>query len=136
MPSLRVLVVDDNDLIRRLVGLILEGAGHVAVQAESGEVALEVALGDPPDVCIVDEVMPGMQGSDLIRALRRSPDPRLRELPVIGISGRPGAGQELLDAGANAFVPKPVEERALLAELERLAPLSPRARGGVRGLPA
>jgi CheY-like chemotaxis protein len=136
MPSLRVLVVDDNDLIRRLVGLILEGAGHVAVQAESGEVALEVAHRDPPDVCVVDEVMPGMKGSELIRALRRSPDLRLRAVPVIGISGRAGAGRELLEAGANAFVPKPVEEGALLSTIERLAPPSQRGHGSASGLPA
>ncbi|HVI96065.1 MAG TPA: response regulator, partial [Anaeromyxobacter sp.] len=72
MPSLRVLVVDDNDLIRQLVRLIVESGGHVAVEAESAEIALEVAREDPPDVWVVDEVMPGMMGSELIRALRGS----------------------------------------------------------------
>ncbi len=132
--SLRVLVVDDNDLVRQLVGMILEGAGHVVVQAETGELALEAAHGDPPDACVVDEVMPGMKGSELIRALRRSPDLRLRAMPVVGISGRAGAAEELLAAGANAFVAKPVEEGALLTALAQIAP-APR-RGPVSGLPA
>ena len=136
MTSLRVLVVDDNDLIRHLVRLIVESGGHVAVEAESAEIALEVAREDPPDVWVVDEVMPGMTGSELIRTLRGSPDVRLRSAPVIGISGREGADRELLAAGANAFVPKPVEEQALLSALVRAAPAA-RGRGGTPpGLPA
>jgi CheY-like chemotaxis protein len=136
MAALRVLIVDDNDLIRRLVRLIVETGGHVAVEAESAEIALEAVRDDPPDVCVVDEVMPGMTGSDLIRALRGSPDPRLRSVPVIGISGREGADRELLAAGADAFVPKPVEEQALLSALARVAPVRKRHGGAPPGLPA
>jgi two-component system, OmpR family, phosphate regulon response regulator PhoB len=117
MFPVRVLVVDDNHLIRRLLDLILEGAGYASVEAESGEVALAIALADPPDACIVDEVMPGMTGSELIRALRASGDPRLEHVPVIGISGRPGAREELLAAGATLFVPKPIQERPVLSAL-------------------
>jgi CheY-like chemotaxis protein len=110
-----VLVVDDNHLIRTLLHLILEGAGYVPVAVESGGLALEVVNEAAPDLCIVDEVMPGMLGSELIRALRTSRDPRIARLPVIGISGRAGAGRELLAAGATAFLPKPIEERAVLS---------------------
>lgn len=115
----RVLVVDDNHLIRRLLDLILEGAGYVPLEAESGDAALEVVYEVLPDLCIVDEVMPGMLGSELIRTLRRSRDPRIALLPVVGISGRAGAARELLAAGADAFVPKPVEEGAILAAVAR-----------------
>lgn len=115
MPSPpRILVVDDNHLIRRLLDLVLENAGYVSIGAESGEAALEIAREMPPDLFIVDEAMPGMKGSELIAALRHSDDPRLSRSPVVGISGRAGAARELLSAGANAFVPKPVEERAIL----------------------
>jgi CheY-like chemotaxis protein len=110
----RILVVDDNHLILRLLQLILEGAGHLPVTVESGALALEIANEAAPDLWIVDEVMPGMRGSDVIRALRRSRDPRVAAVPVIGISGRAGAAAELLAAGATAFVPKPVEEREIL----------------------
>jgi len=117
--SFRILVVDDNHLIRRLLDLILESAGHVPVEAESGEEALALLAEAMPDLCIVDEAMPGMRGSDLIRAIRRSPDPRLANVPVIGISGRTGAARELLAAGANTFVPKPVDEHAILSAVAR-----------------
>jgi CheY-like chemotaxis protein len=116
----RILVVDDNHLIRRLLDLILEGAGYVAIEAESGEAALAIAHEVLPDVCVVDEAMPGMLGSELVRALRRSGEPLLAEVPVIGISGRAGAARELLAAGANAFVRKPIEEHAILAAVARV----------------
>ncbi len=111
----RILVVDDNHLILKLLHLILEGAGYLPVAVDSGELALEIVPEAAPDLCIVDEVMPGMLGSELIRALRRSPDPRIARVPVIGISGRAGAARELLAAGATAFVPKPIEELQILA---------------------
>ncbi len=117
---LRALVVDDNDLVRRLVEFILEGAGFVAIGAESVEAALEAVRTAPPDLCIVDEVMPRLHGAELIRRLRSAGDERLASVPVIGISGRAGAGDELLAAGADAFVPKPVEERALLSAVARV----------------
>jgi len=115
----RVLVVDDNHLIRRLLGLILETAGFVAVEAESGDDALELGRDEPPDAWLIDEVMPAMKGSDLIRTLRRSRDLRLSRAAVVGISGRPGARAELLAAGADTFVAKPVDERAVLRALAR-----------------
>jgi two-component system, OmpR family, phosphate regulon response regulator PhoB len=118
-PALRVLIVDDNRLIRRLLGLIVEGAGFVAIEAESAEVALDVAREEPPHAWLVDEVMPGMTGSELIRALRSSRDPRLSGAAVVGISGRVGARMDLLGAGADAFVAKPVDEHTVLAALAR-----------------
>jgi CheY-like chemotaxis protein len=115
----RILVVDDNHLIRRLLDLILEGAGYVAIEAESGEAALAIAHEVLPDLCVVDEAMPGMLGSEVVRALRRSPEPMLASVPVIGISGRTGAARELFAAGATAFVRKPIEEHAILAAVAR-----------------
>lgn len=119
MTPIRILVVDDNHLIRRLIGLILEGAGYTPIDADSGEAALALAHADPPDVLVVDEVMPGMLGSELVRALRRSRERRLRALPVVGISGHDGAARTLLQAGADAFVAKPVEEHPLLDAIAR-----------------
>jgi CheY-like chemotaxis protein len=120
-PGLRVLVVDDNHLIRRLLTLILQAGGHEAVEAESAEDALALALETPPDAWIVDEVMPGMSGSELVRTLRRSGDARLSHAPVLGISGRAGASADLLRAGCDTFVAKPIDERRILAALGRTA---------------
>jgi CheY-like chemotaxis protein len=136
MPPVRVLVVDDNHLIRRLLDLVLEGAGYASVEADSGEAALAIVLSDPPDVCVVDEAMPGMSGSELIRLLRGSSDRRLAEMPVIGISGRAGANVELLAAGATEFLPKPIEERPLLAAIDRVLDGPRRSHRLPRSMPA
>ena len=111
----RILVVDDNLPLRVLLSHTLEEAGYVAIGAESGEAALEVAGFDPPDLCLVDHHMPGMDGAALIRALRGSPDARLRTIPAIGLTGYQPAARDLLEAGALAALQKPCGERALLA---------------------
>lgn len=116
---LRVLIVDDNHLIRRLLALIVEGAGFDAVEAESAEDALTLARAAPPDLWLVDEVMPSMRGSELVRELRRSRNRRLALAPMVGISGRAGAASDLLAAGCDAFVAKPVDERTVLDALRR-----------------
>ncbi len=115
----RILVVDDNDTLRTLVAQTLESEGYVAIAASSGEEALEVARFSPPDLCLVDHVMPGMNGAELIRALRASDDERLRAVPSIGLSAYEAARHELIAAGAVGAVGKPVTYGALL-ELVRV----------------
>lgn len=129
MTPLRILLVDDNDLVRKLLRLIVEDAGYDPVEAESGEMALALAHADPPDVVVVDDAMPGMRGAELVVALRGSPDLRLASVAVVAMSGRSTARRELFAAGADAFVPKPVEEDALLAAI-RAAHHAPRPGGG------
>lgn len=113
----RILVVDDNLTLRALLAQALEEAGYVAIAAESAEAALEVARFDPPDLWVVDHHMPGMNGAQLIRELRRSPDERLRGAPAIGLTGYEGAAQDLVAAGALCALAKPCREGALLAEV-------------------
>jgi CheY-like chemotaxis protein len=120
---IRVLVVDDNQVILRLIALVLEESGLVPVPAESGEIALALARADPPDVMVVDQEMPGMKGAELLRALRWSGVPALSAIPAIGVSAYPQAEQDLRAAGAIAFLRKPIEEEpfleAVLAALAR-----------------
>jgi CheY-like chemotaxis protein len=113
----RILVDDDNDTLRTLVAQVLEAEGYVAMAAESGEAALEVARFAPPDLFLVDHVMPGMTGAELIRALRGSVDERLRGIPAIGLSAYDGARHELMAAGAVAAIEKPVAYEVLLQQV-------------------
>lgn len=110
----RILVVDDNDTLRTLIAQALESEGYVAMAASSGEEAIEVAHFSPPDLCLVDQVMPGMTGSELIRALRSSEDERLRTVPSIGLSAYEAARHELIAAGAVGALGKPVTYGTLL----------------------
>ncbi len=116
--ALRILVVDDNDILRTLIAQALESEGYVAIGAGSGEEAMEVARFSPPDLCLVDQVMPGMTGADLIRALRASVDERLRGIPAIGLSAYAGAREELVAAGAVSAIGKPVAYGDLLARVK------------------
>jgi DNA-binding response OmpR family regulator len=116
-PTRRVLVVEDNATLRGLVSLALESNGCTPIVAESCEMALELAAVDPPDAWIVDQTMPGMTGAELVRRLRSSADARLRDAPVLGISGRDDSAFELRRAGAQHTVRKPLDDRTLRAWL-------------------
>jgi CheY-like chemotaxis protein len=101
-----------------MLSLALESAGYVAYGADSGEAALEVARFDPPDLCLVDQCMPGMTGAELIRALRSSSDERLRRIPAIGLTGLDRAARDLVAAGALFALKKPLDEGAWLERVE------------------
>jgi CheY-like chemotaxis protein len=120
-----VVVVDDDQLTRLLAQNALAGAGYDVDGYETATEALSALLqGAPAIACVVDQVMNGTSGTDLVRSLRGSTDPRLRALPVVGISSRFGA--DLLAAGADTAVAKPFEDGALRAAVERAI----RARAG------
>lgn len=110
----RILVVDDNETLRTLIAQALESEGYVAIGAGSGEEAVEIAHFSPPDLCVIDQVMPGMSGAELIRALRASGNARVRDIPAIGLSAYPGAREELVAAGAVTAIGKPVAYGDLL----------------------
>jgi CheY-like chemotaxis protein len=79
--SQHILVAEDEADIRDLLRLSLQGAGHEVTVVPDGRLALEVALSSPPRCVITDLRMPGMNGLELIRALRA--EPALRSVPVI-----------------------------------------------------
>jgi CheY-like chemotaxis protein len=112
--AFRILVVDDNEVLRTLVSQVLEAEGYVAIPVESAEAALEVARFAQPDLCIVDQVMPGMSGAEFIRTLRAGEDEQLRSIPAVGMSAYEGAQAELLAAGAIAALKKPIRYGPLL----------------------
>jgi len=114
----RILVVDDNLSLRVMLTQALESAGYVAFAAESGEAALEVARFAPPDLCLVDQCMPGMSGAELIRAMRSSSDERLRRIPAIGLTGLERFAKDLVAAGALFALTKPLDEGRWLERVE------------------
>jgi CheY-like chemotaxis protein len=116
----RILVVDDNLPLRLMVAQALEEHGYVTVAAESGEAALEAAVYEPPDLCVVDFFMPGMTGAQFIRELRASTDRQLGAVPVIGLTAYENGEQELLAAGAVLVLRKPWNETVVLAAVNRV----------------
>jgi two-component system KDP operon response regulator KdpE len=110
----RVLVVDDENEIRRFLRIGLEAYGYEVIEARSGETALQQAATAAPQIMILDLGLPDMEGHDVVRQLRE-----WSQIPVIVLSVRSGVDDKILalDAGANDYVVKPFDIRELLARL-------------------
>jgi two-component system sensor histidine kinase RpfC len=123
---LRVLVADDNPTNREVVGKILERGGHAAVVVENGEEALDAVEREAFDVVLLDRNMPGMGGMEALHAMRLMTRASGR-LPIAMISAdvTPEAKREALEAGFDAFLPKPIEALRLLEEVQALSTLKP-----------
>ncbi|HZQ74964.1 MAG TPA: ATP-binding protein [Burkholderiales bacterium] len=118
----RVLVADDNATNRQVIGKILERGGHEATLVGDGEQALERLDAERYDVVILDRNMPRMGGLEVLQALRMMTRGAER-IPVLIFSAdvTPEARQAALDAGADGFLPKPIEARRLLDEVAAAA---------------
>lgn len=110
----RILVVEDDDAIRRSIVNQLRGEGYETIEAADGNAALVAVRSGHPDLIITDLAMPRMDGFTLIAALRKS-----IRTPVIVLSVRGGEGDRIraLDIGADDFVAKPFSIAELLARV-------------------
>lgn len=110
----RILVIEDDPDIRRLVGSVLEGYGYAVALLGSGREARQAIQRQAPDLCIVDLGLPDMDGLALVRELWE--DPRFG---VIILSGRAGVSDRVLglELGADDYMVKPFEPRELVARV-------------------
>ncbi|HEX7249436.1 MAG TPA: ATP-binding protein, partial [Burkholderiales bacterium] len=129
--KLNVLVADDNPTNRQVIGKILERGGHAVTLVNDGDQALDAVENGRYDIVILDRNMPNTGGIEALQAMRLMTRGRER-LPVILLSAdaTPEARQEALEAGADAFLSKPVEAVRLLEEIVALASASGEAKGG------
>lgn len=115
-----VLVVDDEEMTRRILATLLKLDGHECVEAEDGLEALEKTVALNPDAIILDVMMPVMDGITVCKKLRA--DPATAHVPIVMLSGRAqiNAEGEGLEAGANAYMRKPIEPKKMLEILKDL----------------
>ncbi len=113
--SLRVLVVDDSDTVRRSVREVLELAGIEVEEADSGKAALQSVYKKVPDLLLLDLSMPGMNGLSVLKALRNAYSKI--ELPVILVTPADSPAENVLalDLGANDYISKPLDLDVLWA---------------------
>ena len=111
---LKILVVDDEISLRETLTYNLEREGYAVTSAGDGEIALELARRNPPDLIILDLMLPGMDGFDFCRALRRESN-----VPIIILSARDDEFDRVigLEIGADDYISKPFSMRELLARV-------------------
>jgi CheY-like chemotaxis protein len=115
MAMIRILVVDDDRLIRQMVRDLLEIADFAVGEAVDGADGLAQAAAFHPDLILLDLMMPDLDGYAVCRALKA--DPITRAIPVIFLTASPGLdlNREAYAAGAAACLTKPFRREALLA---------------------
>ncbi|MFZ5478371.1 MAG: response regulator [Myxococcota bacterium] len=117
-----ILVVDDNAANRKLLRVLLAGEGYDVRLARDAEEALATLADARPALVLMDLGLPGMDGLELTRRIKA--DPATRALPVVAVTARVMQGDEERArlAGCDAYVPKPVDTRALRALVRSFVP--------------
>jgi signal transduction histidine kinase len=113
----RILVVDDDEIIRKLLRRVLERSGFLVDEAASGEAAFEQIVAHRPDLILLDVVMGGMDGFSTCRQIKGSE--AMKEVPIIFVTGRSDTGSivEGLDAGGSDYITKPINRHEALARI-------------------
>jgi DNA-binding response OmpR family regulator len=118
---MRVMIVEDEPNIVESLSFVFSREGWQVTAALDGDTAIELLLGEPPDVLVLDVMLPPHSGFEVLKRVRK--EPGLRDLPVIVLTAK---GQEkdrhtALRLGADAFVTKPFSNRDIVQQVRNLA---------------
>ena len=112
--SSRILVVDDDIALAEMIGIVLQAEGFEVVDCADGAQALDVFHQVTPDLVLLDLMLPGMDGIEICRLIRRESD-----VPVVMLTARSDTADVVagLEAGADDYVPKPFKPKELVARV-------------------
>lgn len=121
-----VLIVEDNERNLKLVRDVLQAKGYATIEAGTAEEGLELARSRAPGLILMDIHLPGMSGIEALKALRA--EPATAGIPVIAITASvmKESVREVMAAGFNAFIEKPINVLGFLEQVRRLLPAEAR----------
>ena len=122
---MKVLVIEDNPTDLKLIGAVLTISGHAVDGRNAAEGAIEAVAADKPDIILMDLRLPGIDGLSLARQLKSNA--ATRHIPIVAMTAYPErySREELLAAGCDAFIVKPIDTRELPNKLENIAGMEP-----------
>ncbi|MCM8778582.1 MAG: response regulator [Candidatus Omnitrophica bacterium] len=118
MAKKRILIVDDEPDVRDVLRIVLEAEGYEITEAGDGAEGLEKVSKRPPDLIILDFMMPKFNGPEVCREIKK--DTLLRHIPIIMLTGRGETSDKIkgIDAGADDYIVKPFEPSELVARVK------------------
>jgi len=115
-----ILAVDDSTTMRQMVSFTLTNAGHEVLEAQNGDEAIKLAKSNKFDLIITDVNMPGMNGIELVRALRAMPECKFTPVLMLTTEGGADMKQQGKAAGATGWIVKPFNPEVLLSTLKKV----------------
>ncbi|HEX7649447.1 MAG TPA: response regulator [Noviherbaspirillum sp.] len=119
-PPATILIVDDDERNRKLLDVFARADGHQTISARDGEEALLLAAAHAPDLILLDLMMPGMDGFDLLRRLKDHPATQSIPLIIVSALNDVASGQRIAASGVDDFIRKPVDRWELSLRMCRL----------------
>ncbi len=121
----RILVIDDNADIRNLIQFIFEKAGIEVSQGTDGENGLAQLKSEKPDLVLLDSMMPGLSGLDVLKTIREDPDVNLSHVPVVMLTANSAAEDmnTAFELGASSYIVKPFKNNQIVAEIDSILQL-------------
>jgi putative two-component system response regulator len=119
-PLAKILIVDDEERNRRLFDVFAKADGYVTVGAASGEAGLALAIAEQPDIILLDLMMPGMDGFEVVRVLKNNPVTRTIPIIIVTALDDLASHQRMLACGADEFINKPVDRWELSLRVSKL----------------
>jgi len=109
----KILIVEDNPQNMRLIEMVLRAKGYTLLKATDGEEALDMALGELPDLIIMDIQLPKLSGLEVTKKLRETP--AFSHIPIICLTAyaMKGDKERIIEAGFDAYLSKPIKTREL-----------------------
>ncbi|HEY8065793.1 MAG TPA: response regulator transcription factor [Methylosinus sp.] len=129
MSGPRILIVDDEPQLRRVLRPALGACGYEVIEAATGRAALEAIAASAPDIVVLDLGLPDMDGKEVLARARA-----FSQVPILILSAREREAEKIaaLDSGANDYIEKPFSIGELLARLRAALRHTPRTEGGPR----